>query len=231
LKKAYDLGSTDPQLCLQLATLDREAKQPPAVVAAELERAVKLRPDFTEALLELGVMKVDTREFDEAFALLNRVGTVGPDRMAIFRYAIAYVNLERGNLDLARSGVEAARQVAKTPSEIQAADQLVRLIDARSKGPAAAHPGEALMRAKGTALGLRCATAGSDEMSKMGITINGKQVLFDMPDPAAVEIARRPDVSPEMKCGALPPFPVVVEYTPSSVANQQSAGIIRRLEF
>ena len=231
LRKAFDLGSTDPQLCLQLAALDRAAHEPPGVVIEELERAVKLRPDFTEAIFELGVLKVDTREFDEAFALLNRVGNVGPDRMPIYRYAIAYLNLQRGNIDLARSGVEAARQVAKTPAQIQAADQLVKLIDARSKGPAAAHPGEALMRVKGTALGLRCAAPGSDEMSKMGITIDGKQILFDMPDPAAVEIARSPAASPELKCGALPPFPIVVEYTPSSVANQQSAGIIRRLEF
>ena len=52
-----------------------------------------------------------------------------------------------------------------------------------------------------------------------------------MPDPAAVEIVRKPGVSPELNCGALQPFPIIVEYTPSSVANQQSAGIIRRLEF
>jgi hypothetical protein len=231
LRKAYDLGSADPQLCLQLATLDREAKQPPSVVMPLLERAVKLRPDFTEALFQLGVMKLDTREFDAAFDLLNRIGTVGPDRMAIFRYAIAYVNLERGNIDRARSGAESARQAAKTPAQTQAADQLLKLISARSQGPAAAHPGESVMRVQGTALGLRCVETGSGEMSKMGVTIDGKQVLFDMPDPTAVELVQRPGVSPELKCGALPPFRIVVEYTPSSVANQQTAGIIRRLEF
>jgi len=230
-RKAFELGSTDPQLCVHLAALDRAANQPPGVVMADLERAVKLRPDFTEALFELGVMKVDTREFDQALALLNRVGNVGPDRMPIYRYVIAYVNLQRGNIDLARSGVEAARKAANTPVQIQAADQLAKLIDARSKGPATAHPGEAVMRAKGTALGLRCAVPGSDEMSKMGINIDGKQVIFDMPDPAAVEIARKPGVSPELKCGELQPFPIIVEYTPSSVANQETAGIIRRLEF
>jgi hypothetical protein len=230
-RKAFDLGSTDPQLCLQLATLDREAKQPATVFIPELERAVKLRPDFTEALFELGVLKVDTREFDEAYRLLNSVGIVGPDRMAIFRYAIAYVNLEKGNIDLARSGAEAARQAAKTPVQTQAADQLIKLIEARSKGPAAAHPGEQVIRAKGTILGLRCAAPGSDEMSKMGTTIDGKQIVFDMPDPAAVELSRRPGVSPELNCGPLQPLPVIVEYTPSSVTNQQSAGIIRRLEY
>jgi hypothetical protein len=86
------------------------------------------------------------------------------------------------------------------------------------------------MRTKGIAIGFRCVAAGSDEMSKMGVTVDGKPTLFDMPDPAAVEIVRT-DASPELKCGSLSPFPVIVEYTPSSVANQQSAGIIRRLEF
>ena len=230
-RKAFDLGSTDPQLCMQLAALDSAAKQPPAGIMAELERAVKLRPDFTEALFQLGVMKLDARQFDEAYDLLNRVGSVGSDRMAIYHYALAYVNLERGNIDLARSGVEAARKATNTPAQLQAADQLTKLIDARSKGPAAAHPGEQVIRAKGTALGMRCAAAGSEEMSKIGLNIDGKQVLFDMPEPAAIEIVRTQGVSPELKCGAMSPFPIIVEYTPSSVANQQSAGIVRRLEF
>ena len=173
-------------------------------------------------------MKVDAREFDEAFELLNRVGNVGPDRMAIYRYAIAYVNLQRGNLDRARLNVEAARTASTTPAQTQAADRMMKLIDARSKGPAEAHPGEALMRAKGTALGLRCAAAGSAEMSKMGITIDGKQILFDMPDPAAVEIARSPAATPELKCGALPPFPIVWNIRHRALSNRwQSAGIIR----
>jgi tetratricopeptide (TPR) repeat protein len=230
-RQAYDLGSTDPQLCMQLATLDGEAKQPVSVVIPELERAVKLRPDFSEALFQLGLLKVETRDFDAALTFLGKVGAVSADRQTTFHAALAYVNLQKGNVDLARSDAEASRQAAKTPAETQAADRLLILIDARSKGPAAAHPGEVVMRAQGTALGLRCTVAGSGEMSKMGVTIGGKQVIFDMPDPAAVEIARTAATSPQLTCGALQPFRIIVEYTPSSVANQQSAGIIRWLEF
>ena len=230
-RKAYDLGSTDAQLCLQLAALDRDAKQPPGAVVAELERALKLQPDFPEAQFELGIVKVDLRDFDAAFSLLGGVGTVAPERAAIFNSPMAYVDLEKGNVDRARSEGEAARKAAKTPTQEQSADRMLALIEARSKGPAAAHPGEVVMRAQGTAVGLRCAPPGSDEMSKLGIAIDGKQVLFDMPVPAAVEIVRRPGASPEMKCGALQPFPLIVEYTPSSVANQQTAGMIRWLEF
>lgn len=229
--QAFALGSTDPQLCMQLATLDREAKQPVTVVIGELERAVKLRPDFSEAIFELAMLKVDTRDFDAALGLLGRVGMVAPDRMALFRSAIAYTNLQKGNIDAAREDAEASKRAAKTPAETQAANRLIALIDARSKGPWAAHAGEILLRAQGTAIGLRCAAPASGVMSKMGINIDGKQLIFDLPEAAAVEITRRAGVTSELKCGVLKPFQLVVEYTPSSVANQQSAGIIRRLEF
>jgi tetratricopeptide (TPR) repeat protein len=230
-RKAFDLGTTDAQLCMQLATLDREAKQPPEVVMEELERAIKLRPDFSEAIFQLAMLKVDMRDFDTALSLLGRVGTVGPDRMTIYRSALAYTNLQRGNIDGARYDAQAARRAAKTPSETQAADRLLALIEARSKGPAAALPGEHVVRTQGTAVGLRCSAPGSGNLSQMGITINGKPWLFDMPDAAAVEITRQPGTKAEIKCGALQPFAVVVEYAPASVANRETAGIIRRLEF
>jgi hypothetical protein len=159
------------------------------------------------------------------------VGMVAPDRTAVFRSALAYCNLQKGNLDLARADAEAARRAAKLPGESQSADRLLQLIDARSKGPAAALPGEKVTRAEGTAVGLRCAAPGSGALSKMGITIDGKQMLFDMPDQAAVEVTRGAGSKAELKCGALPPFHLIVEYAPASVTNQQSAGIVRRLEF
>jgi len=216
---------------MQLAALDREAKQPLQVVMEEVERAIKLRPDFSEAIFQLAMMKVDTRDFDAALNLLGRVGTVSTERMTIFRSAIAYANLQKGNIDKARYDAQAARRAAKTPAELQAADRLLALIEARSKGPAAALPGEHVVRTEGTAVGLRCAAPGSGNLSKMGITINGKPWLFDMPDAAAVEITRQPGNKTELKCGALQPFPVVLEYAPASVTNQETAGIIRRLEF
>jgi hypothetical protein len=231
LRKAYTLGTTDAQLCMQLATLDREAKESASRVMEELDRAVQLRPDFSEAIFQLAVMKLDARDFESARTLLGRVGMVGPDRMTIFRSAMAYANLESGSIDAARGDAEAARRAAKTPAEIQKAEQLVKLIEARSRGPAAVLPGEKVARREGTAIGLRCAAPSSGDMSKMGIMIDGKQWLFDMPDAAAVEVTKAPDSKAELKCGPLPPFHLYVEYAPASVANRETAGIIRRLEF
>ncbi|HVW08466.1 MAG TPA: hypothetical protein VHC90_07790 [Bryobacteraceae bacterium] len=230
-QKAFELGTEDAQLCMQLATLDREAKAPASTVMNELERAITLRPEFGQAIFELALMKMDARDFEEALSLLGRVGLVSPDRMTIFRSALAYANLQRGNVPQARADAEAAQRAAKTTPENEAVARLLRLIEARSKGPAAAHPGEQLIRKEGTAIGLRCAAPASADFSKMGILVDGKQVLFDLPEAAAVEITKPPGSKADLHCGALPPFHLTVEYTPGSVANQQTAGIIRRLEF
>ena len=229
--KAFALGTTDHQLCMQLAALDREAKQPPEIIMAELDRAVKLKPDFTEAIFQLALTKIDVRDYDAALLLLGRVGMVAPDRIGAYRSAFAYVRLQTGNLGMARNDAEAARRAAKTAPEIQATDRLLALIDARSKGPAAVLPGEKVVKAEGTALGLRCSAPGTGGASKLGVTVDGKQMLFDLPDVAAVELTRRPNSKSELKCGAMPPIPLVFEYAPASVTNLQSAGIIRRLEF
>jgi tetratricopeptide (TPR) repeat protein len=241
-EKAFGLGSEDARMCLQLAALDQEAGQPPAVIASELEKALKLRPDLTEAAFELGIVRLAARDFDAVIDLLGRVPSVAPAQAAIFYSALAYANLQKGNLDAARGNAESFRKAASSPGETQRADRLTKLIEARAQGPAAAQAGEKLLSEMGTALGLRCDAPESGAMSKMGITIGGKQVLFDMPEPAAVEIAKRPGTTAELKCGPLPPFPLVVEYTPRAAApappggnatilNQPSAGIIRRLEF
>ena len=230
-RKAFELGTTDAQLCMQLATLDREAKVPASMLMDELERAIKLRPDFSEAIFQLALLKIDVRDFEQALYYLGRVGRVPPERMAIYRSARAYTNLQRGNVPEAREDAEAAERAAKTAPEHEAAGRLLKLIEARAKGPAAAHAGEQLIVKEGTAMGLRCPAAGATDMSKMGITVDGKQVLFDLPEAAAVEITKFPGSKADLHCGALPPFHLRVEYTPAAVTNQQSAGIIRRLEF
>ncbi|HEU5022044.1 MAG TPA: hypothetical protein VFT60_09130, partial [Bryobacteraceae bacterium] len=63
-RKAFDLGTADAQLCMQLAALDREAKAPASALMEELERAVTLRPTFGEANFELALLKMDARDFE-----------------------------------------------------------------------------------------------------------------------------------------------------------------------
>jgi tetratricopeptide (TPR) repeat protein len=230
-RMAFDRGTTDPQLCLQLAILDRAAKQPAQQLMEELDRAVKLQPDFTEAVFQLGVMKMDARDFDAALALLGRVKAVDPERMSLLYTALAYSNLQHGNITEARSGIESARKAALTPQDIQRADQMARLIEARSSGPAAVQAGEKVSRIEGTAVALRCVASGTISSSKLEMNVGIRRILLDVPVPAAVEIVRRPGTAAALTCGELTPFPVTVEFAPFDAPVQNSAGIIRRLEF
>jgi hypothetical protein len=54
---------------------------------------------------------------------------------------------------------------------------------------------------------------------------------FDVPDPAAVEVSSSGADSVELRCGALKPFRIAVEYAPPGVTNPASAGIIRKMTF
>ena len=54
---------------------------------------------------------------------------------------------------------------------------------------------------------------------------------FDLPNPEAVEVSSSGAASVELKCGALKPFRIAVEYAPPGVAGTVSAGIIRKMTF
>ncbi len=227
-RKAFANGSNDPQLCMQLAALDREAKQSPTAIMEVLERAVKLRPDFAEANFQLGLLKMDARDFPAAATLLRRVGAVSQERYTNFHEARAYTFLQTGDLTGARADLEAARKTASRPDELRRADQLAKLIEARSSGPGAAHPGEVLSRVDGSAVGLRCEAQGA--LSRFGVLVDGKQVLFDLPDVAAVELVPHPGTAARIECGPLTAFRVVVEYV-AAPTGQGTAGLVRRLEY
>lgn len=228
--KAYALGSTDAKLCLQLAVLDRDAKQPKAQVMAEMERSVKLQPDFSEALYELGLMKVDSRDFDAGYALLTRVTGLPSDRTGPFNAALAYASLARGEIETARNYAGAALKVAANPAAKAAVEGILRLIDARAKPGAGVHPGEKLLHAEGLVVGMRCESPESGLVSKLGLVVGGKQLLFDLPEAAAVEILKRPDSQSELKCGPLGSFPLSVEYAAGD-GKGPTVGMVRRIEY
>src|SRR3569833_3384217 len=152
-RKAYELDTTDAQLCMQLAMLDREAKIPAATLMEELDRAVTLRPDFSEAIFQLALLMMDARDFEQALYYLGRVGLMTPERMAIYRSARAYANLQRGNVPEAREDAEAAERAARTAPEHEAAEQQHKQKKTHTKGPAAARPAEQVIEKEGTAVG------------------------------------------------------------------------------
>jgi hypothetical protein len=83
-------------------------------------------------------------------------------------------------------------------------------------------------------VGLKCVAPGSGATMMLGIKVEGRQVLLDMPDAVAMEIIRPAGAKAELKCGLLEPFPIRIEYSayaPGTAPSSGAAGVVRRLEF
>ena len=211
-EKAFDEGDADAEMCLQLALLESFAKQRPEKIIPILERAVKSKPDYTEAKIRLGVALVDARDFAGAISRLIAIPNVTPGEAPTVFCALSYAYIETGDIAAARQNAETCRKWAKTDPELSRADQLQKLVDARSKSAASVHPGETVKRMVGMARNLEC----SPEGNRLQIVAGNKLIAFDMPLPEAVETTQKP---PEfaLACGPLKQVPIGVEYAPRAV--------------
>jgi hypothetical protein len=224
-EQALSEGTTDARLCVALAGLEREAGQPPRKRIPALERALKLRPGYEEAGLQLGLTQVEARQFSSAVATLMAIPTVTPEQATPLFQTLAFAKLQTGDLEGARHDIETALKYARTPAQKAGADQIQKLIDSRSKGVALAQPGERTKQAQGILRRIDCA-AGSNHL----LLQSGDEIMtFDLPPANAVEFTGVREKSFSIKCGQQASLPVVVEFVPS--AKIGIAGVIRRLEY
>ncbi len=224
--KAYNEGEADPQMCLQLAMLDAMANERVDKIIPILERAVKGKPDYTEAKIRLGLARIDARDFAGGISTLMAIPQVAPDSAAAVFCGLGYARVETGDLATARQNADDCRKWAKADSETAAADRLRKLLDARSQPAAAVHAGEKLQRIAGVTRGMACAPEGN----RLQIVSENKAVVFDLPAADAIEISHIPQ-GYALTCGALKPVQVVVEYAPPRSVIETSIGIVRRIDF
>ena len=228
--KAFNEGEADPQMCLQLAMLDALANERAEKIIPILERAVKGKPDYTEARIRLGLARVDARDYSGAISTLMAIPEVAPDRAAAVFCGLGYARVETGDLATARQNADDCRKWAKADSEMVLADRLRKLLDARSLPAAAVHAGEKLQRLAGIVRGIACAPEGNRMQIITGNNAENKAVVFDLPAPDAIEFSHMPQ-GYTMSCGALKPVNVVIEYAPPRSVIETSAGIVRRIDF
>jgi len=225
-EKAFQGGEEDPQMCLQLALLDGAASQPLPKIIAILERAVKSKPDFTEAKIQLGLAMTKARDFAGAISVLTAIPNVTPERAAAVFCGLSYAYIETGDTTGGRQNAGTCRRWAKTDSDLSRADQLLTLANARSQPAAAVHAGEKLQQITGSTRNLEC----SGERNRLQIVTGDTVITFDLPAVEAVEMNQRPPGF-TLGCGLLKQVPVAVEYAPPRSVLETSAGIVRRLLF
>jgi tetratricopeptide (TPR) repeat protein len=229
--KAFDAGAADAQMCYQLATLDRQAREPAAKVIPILERAIKSKPDFTEAKVELGLLRVDTRDFPQAVAELMSIPNITPQQATGVFCGLAYAYVQTGDLDAAHQNAESCRKWAKTDLDQRRAALILKFVEARSKPSADVRPNEKLRRVTGTARALDCSAEGNRLQIVTRDKTGDRIVLFDYPDSDAVEKPGAPRANLTLQCGALRAVPIGVEFAPPRTSLETSVGIVRRLDY
>jgi tetratricopeptide (TPR) repeat protein len=123
--------ASDPQMCYHLAMMYHDAGQNDKVIAA-LEKAVSLKPDYTEARMQLGFANLSGNHFESAITAFSQIRKITQDKAATLFNGLAYAYAQAGDLDAARTNMENALKWAKTDSEKVQAEQLQRYLNARS---------------------------------------------------------------------------------------------------
>jgi len=225
--RAFDAGDTDPRMCLRLALLDREAKQPLTRVATELERAINSSPNYVDALLQLGLVRIAQRDYEKGIAALMKIDQIQPEQAPAVFSALSYAYFEQGDLARARKNADTARRYVHTPAETARLGSLVEMIDARANGPFPPRPGEKTERIEGVLRQIDCKPAGNF----MAVEVAGKVMTFDLPEPKAVEFIHETGPALQVACGPQRPVRITIEYVPGSVMRLQTAGVVRRIEY
>jgi tetratricopeptide (TPR) repeat protein len=132
-EKAFAAGGRDPEMCFHLAMLELETDQASAQALAALLRAVEVKPDYTDARLQLGLVQMNTHDYPAALASLRQIRKIDDDHAATLFNALAYVDMQTGNPDDARKQAEAALKWDRTDAEKQRTEQLIRFLDSRNQ--------------------------------------------------------------------------------------------------
>ncbi len=224
LRQAFEEGAGDPRMCVELAQLDHDEGAAPGVIIPVLERALKTRPDYADAQVELGIEQVAARDYKQGIATLASVRTVPPREATPVFSALAYSSLEIGDLDAARGYAATALKWATTDAQRAAIAQMTSLIAARAR--IAVRKDETIEHASGTVANVICSADGN----RLELRVGGRTLMLAMPDPRAIEFSRLGGGPLEMHCGPQKAAPAIVDYAPAP-AGSIVAGVVRRIEL
>ena len=226
-QKVYDAGGTDPQMCYRLAKLDIASNVEPGHIVPVLERALKAKPDFAEAKLQLGLLKVRMREFSDGLQLLTSADTVKADTAGDVYCSLALAQIEVGDVPDSRQTIQDCRKWSKTPAEIARVERIAKFIEARANPAVAVHLNEKQVRVTGMLRGVQC----SPEGNRIVVAIGQKVAIFDLPAEDAIEMPIKPVQNFKFLCGDMSPVQIGIEAAAPRSSIETSAGIVRRLVF
>jgi hypothetical protein len=238
LKKAIALRPDYPAAHSQLGDVYSETKDFPAAIQEYrlIPKDSRLASRALNGILAVAASYMDADKLDDTLRAGSdarpwaheAVESRQIDNLLVFAgHRRASELLRSGHLDDAGNAIEGYRPLVKTPGDAAELNQLDRLIKARGTGRFAARTDEKVLRAEGTAQALECPAEGA----LLRVTVEGSEMIFDLPEPSLVEVTSSGAQQVELSCGKLKPFHIVIDYSPPGVASKASAGIIRQMAF
>jgi tetratricopeptide (TPR) repeat protein len=192
-----------------------------------LRKAVELRPDLTDARLLLGFHCYNTHDYKGAIEHLGKVKKLEPERASSYFQVLSLSQLQLGNRQVAKQEADKARKSARTPTETQKAEELLKFLneDQIQPAPVPALSSGPTSRVEGTLQGIEC----SSEKHKVHILADGVKQVFIIADPGKVRIEKPATL--DIICGEQKGEPVTIEYTGNTDATSNVKGFVQRLEI
>lgn len=248
--KAFDAGTTDPQMCFHYAVLRHNEGAKVADVLPALRRAVELKPSYADAWIELGMGLMELHDYAGALDALGALQSVTAQQAPQYFAARSYASLQTGNREDAKKYGEFARQYARTPEEREQADSVLRYLQsgprqettmravddwAKQHPPALQHadlatadeppPGEPdFQKVEGLAVRLDCNSR--DRSARLAVLVEGREQIFDIEDPTTIQLRHPGQSARQFQCGPQNSLHMVVEYVVENGKN-----FVRILEF
>jgi tetratricopeptide (TPR) repeat protein len=247
-KRAFDLGTTDPVLCYQYATLLQNAHAPDDQIAAALRRAIELKPGYDDARFRLGLLESSRENYAAALEQLRAMRSVPRARAYTYWLTIASALLETDQRPAAKAAAEKAIAFSATRDQREVAailaldtetDITVQFVRDSQGNPqmvttrkphgatdwnAFIELGDQIRTVTGQIRKVEC-TAGAITGFEIGDT--SATVRVSLPDPSRVLIEGG---KPEFYCGAEDGRKVTIQYA-AKPAQDGINGILRGMHF
>ena len=247
-QRALDLGINDAAVCYRYAVMANAAGFPAGDLQPALERAVKARPGFDDALFLLAHLESNASQYEAVVRHLRAMQQVQPSRQFSYWTLLADAWIALDQRDEALAAAREAGRHATTPDQRQHAAQLAviaqtdpavqytrdangnqhlvttRVPHGTTDWNPFIEPDDQIRRVDGRLLEIDC----SGRSPRIRVETPAGRLTVDIPDPKRVLMRNAP---PEFTCGPQPPTSVSVTYAAITNPDGSSSGIAREIDF
>lgn len=245
---AVEHGSKSVKLIVDDAGLAAQSGADAKAVVTLLEKAITLQPGNTDARLSLGQIEAQRGNFGRVLSAISPIQSVPPERAYMFFTLQAYSRANLKDRNGARDAAKQALQYAKTQTDRDQLDRLIRSLDPaeqmrrlapspvaenavpstnaivpQSPSPLTLARDQNLPRIEGKTKAFVC----GKNTFRLHLQVGDREMVFAMDKPQDILVRNHDDL--QWSCGPLEPLAVTVVYQPGT--DPKVDGVVAELIF